>query len=334
MEERAHLQSSHATFTQKLCRICGLRALTKNQQTTNRKPYKCSSHVKAILQLFHIDVNQDKDIHSSSLCDSCYFRLINFERKPATEQTLQSALKIVNLNSNIWCAYDENLSSQQCTLCSHYIRLGRAGRKLKRKKSCFLNQTKESSNSPASPVEVSTPSLSLNTFQVSTQSLSLDTDYSISGLSNTISSPEHVTCHDIEPLETSTPVKKRRRHLFETNPGPSSSLFLETATSPMKSPNPPSTLKTDSSTSPIKDLIHTIQSYYEHQKWIARWGFGMGLHGEQGLELVHSSIKKIENQAQGLRRQEDQLEVVLRSHLTQVSPTLNSLLPRAAKHNK
>ena len=36
----------------------------------------------------------------------------------------------------------------------------------------------------------------------------------------------------------------------------------------------------------------------------------MGLHGEQGLELVHSLIKKLANQSQGMRRKEDKLGVV------------------------
>ena len=40
-----------------------------------------------------------------------------------------------------------------------------------------------------------------------------------------------------------------------------------------------------------KNISHKI---FHHS--IDRWGFGMGLHGEQGVELVHSSIKKLKNQ--------------------------------------
>ena len=57
----------------------------------------------------------------------------------------------------------------------------------------------------------------------------------------------------------------------------------------------------------------------------------MGLHGEQGGELVQSSMTKLENQTQGVRRPEDQLKVILRSHLSQTFPVLHSLLPQATK---
>ena len=76
--------------------------------------------------------------------------------------------------------------------------------------------------------------------------------------------------------------------------------------------------------------------FLEHHctQWISRWGFGMGLHGEQGVELMHSSIKKLENQAQGTRLAEDRLKVIMKSHLTQVSPTLHCLLPGAVKRKE
>ena len=69
--------------------------------------------------------------------------------------------------------------------------------------------------------------------------------------------------------------------------------------------------------------------FLEHHccEWVQTWGFGMGLHGEQGGELVHSSIKKLEHQAQAIRRPEDQLVVIMKSHLCQVSPTLHGFLP-------
>ena len=66
----------------------------------------------------------------------------------------------------------------------------------------------------------------------------------------------------------------------------------------------------------IEKICHKIFHYCI--KCIDRWGFGMGLHGEQGVELVHSSIKKLKNQIQNSA---DQLKTVMMSHLTQVSPT-------------
>ena len=75
--------------------------------------------------------------------------------------------------------------------------------------------------------------------------------------------------------------------------------------------------------------LHFLEHYCT--QWISRWGFGMGLHGEQGVELMHSSIKKLENQAQGTRLAEDKFKVIMKSHLAQVSPTLHCLLPSAVK---
>ena len=99
---------------------------------------------------------------------------------------------------------------------------------------------------------------------------------------------------------------------------------------------------------PIQDMIDKYMTFYrdntsqkifpklhflEHHstEWITRYGFGMGLHGEQGLELVHSSIKKFANQPQGMRREEDKLRVLIKSHLSQVSPMLLSLIPSPVK---
>ena len=57
----------------------------------------------------------------------------------------------------------------------------------------------------------------------------------------------------------------------------------------------------------------------------------MGLHGEQGLELVHFSIKKLANQSQGMRREEDKVGVVKKSQPSHVSPMLLSLIPSPVK---
>ena len=44
----------------------------------------------------------------------------------------------------------------------------------------------------------------------------------------------------------------------------------------------------------------------------------MGLHGVQGVEPVHSSIKKLKNQVQASA---ELLKIVMMSYLTLVSPT-------------
>ena len=61
--------------------------------------------------------------------------------------------------------------------------------------------------------------------------------------------------------------------------------------------------------------------------WIRMYGFGMGMHGEQGGEFVHSTISKFEIWAGGIRNKILNSKGVMKAHLLNTSPTVNALIP-------
>ncbi|GFO10255.1 amine oxidase [Plakobranchus ocellatus] len=62
--------------------------------------------------------------------------------------------------------------------------------------------------------------------------------------------------------------------------------------------------------------------------WLKRCGFGMGFHGEQGGEMLHSTVAKIERGSLGLRQESKKLACVLETSLLQTAPELTHLLPQ------
>jgi hypothetical protein len=67
------------------------------------------------------------------------------------------------------------------------------------------------------------------------------------------------------------------------------------------------------------------QHILEHHctDWIRKHGFGLGMHGEQGGEFVHSAVCKIEKRAWGIRNKVDELQFIMESHLVQTHPNIN-----------
>ena len=61
--------------------------------------------------------------------------------------------------------------------------------------------------------------------------------------------------------------------------------------------------------------------------FIQRYRFGLGLLGEQGGELLHSTIGKIQKRTQAMKDEACQLQSTMKSHLLQTSKHLQSLIP-------
>ena len=68
--------------------------------------------------------------------------------------------------------------------------------------------------------------------------------------------------------------------------------------------------------------------------WIQRYGFGMGFHGEQGGELIHASVAKLERRALGIRNDAAQLHNILKNQHLQTTPALLSSAPTPKKRRK
>lgn len=61
--------------------------------------------------------------------------------------------------------------------------------------------------------------------------------------------------------------------------------------------------------------------------WIQTYGFGLAFHGEQGGELIHASVAKLERRAAGIRNREAQLKLIVTSQHLQTSPELIACAP-------
>ena len=69
-------------------------------------------------------------------------------------------------------------------------------------------------------------------------------------------------------------------------------------------------------------------------QWIERYGFGLAFHGEQGGELIHSSVSKLQRRGCGIRNPETQMKVVMTSQHLQASPYLHECEPLIKKRRQ
>ncbi|XP_067667443.1 uncharacterized protein [Haliotis asinina] len=68
--------------------------------------------------------------------------------------------------------------------------------------------------------------------------------------------------------------------------------------------------------------------------WINTWGFGLGLHGEQGGEQVHATINLLKRRVWGVKSDKMKYEIMLKEHHMQISPCVQSVLPVPTKRVK
>ncbi|GFN79524.1 amine oxidase [Plakobranchus ocellatus] len=68
--------------------------------------------------------------------------------------------------------------------------------------------------------------------------------------------------------------------------------------------------------------------------WMKKYGFGMAFHGEQGGELIHASVAKLERRAAAIRNKETHLKTILKSQHMQTSTQLLSSAPPIKKKEK
>ena len=54
--------------------------------------------------------------------------------------------------------------------------------------------------------------------------------------------------------------------------------------------------------------------------WIEKWGFGMGLLGEQGGESLHATFNTLQENSRGIQNNLDRLMSVMREHHMAISP--------------
>ena len=65
--------------------------------------------------------------------------------------------------------------------------------------------------------------------------------------------------------------------------------------------------------------------------WIENYGFGLAFHGEQGGELIHASVAKLERRGAAIRSIESQLQIIFKSQHLQTSTELLTHVPPIKK---
>ena len=58
--------------------------------------------------------------------------------------------------------------------------------------------------------------------------------------------------------------------------------------------------------------------------FIKQWGFGMALHGKQGGEQMHATVKKLKRRALGIMNDSGRLKVLTREQQIRASPMLEN----------
>ena len=68
--------------------------------------------------------------------------------------------------------------------------------------------------------------------------------------------------------------------------------------------------------------------------WIQTYGFSMGFHGEQGGELIHATVAKLERRGMAVRNVDQHLKAIMESQLLQTAPELLSIEPPIKRRKK
>ncbi|KAI8481626.1 hypothetical protein Bbelb_406270 [Branchiostoma belcheri] len=85
-------------------------------------------------------------------------------------------------------------------------------------------------------------------------------------------------------------------------------------------------------TSSITVKMHMLEDHVVD--WIRTWGFGLGFHGEQGIEEIHAALNNVGRTTWGIANKTKQLQSLLYNHLIAVSPDHKGGVPAPKKRTK
>lgn len=69
-------------------------------------------------------------------------------------------------------------------------------------------------------------------------------------------------------------------------------------------------------------------------RWLRRWRYGMGRHGEQGCESTHKQFNQLERTHKAIQNEEKQLVTMMKEHLVSVSPVVQNNIVLPVKRSK
>ena len=81
--------------------------------------------------------------------------------------------------------------------------------------------------------------------------------------------------------------------------------------------------------SSVTPKMHMLERHIVTQT--AKWGFGMGLLGEQGAESIHAKFNSMERAYSGIPNKKDRLLRVVQEHHLTIDPDNLVLLPTVKK---
>jgi hypothetical protein len=89
----------------------------------------------------------------------------------------------------------------------------------------------------------------------------------------------------------------------------------------------------------IQEYIHSFrlmfprkiipkQHVLEHHcvEWMKKYRFGLGMHGEQGIEMLHSTVARLEKRSCGIKNEGLKMKHMMESVLLQTAPELHSFM--------
>ena len=181
-----HDIKQHSNCLKQLCGLCLGRVLTKKDKKHKRSAILCSSKAADIQLLFGMNVTHDiPGVHPESMCLKCVCK-INYYKQKKSDAALNSASEMVEKNKDVWAAYNQNVSPNDCTICSLFD----ASTKLSKKKAHVQSDISLNSTSICSEDHVSTAEISFeNVTNDGNSSISTDTPHT--------------------PILSSTPLKDR-----------------------------------------------------------------------------------------------------------------------------
>ena len=77
--------------------------------------------------------------------------------------------------------------------------------------------------------------------------------------------------------------------------------------------------------STVLPKMHMLESHVPD--WIEKWGVGLGLMGEQGVESIHKELNEIESSYRTMPNRVHRLLCVIREHYVGVDPEQQQLVP-------
>ena len=271
-----HHVDKHKYRLKSLCRVCAKRSSNSSHKYSKEIP--CGSYEDEILKYYKIDITTDCELkHSSVMCKSCQLRLTRCMKGKPLPDGFQSEL---DFSKTIWNDFDENQSSSECSVCSHFEILSTGGRPRggkgnarKRLHASFdKNNENENIQSPSTSLIVPDSSLGVNenspdknnenenvqspSTSFIVQDSSLGVNENVLGINDVLDSSVSSTSFiDSVPLE-STPISKKRKIVpFTPPPAPRT---MDASTDP-RTPTPKKQIETQAQTTPVAQKTSTTE---------------------------------------------------------------------------